>query len=150
VRRVWLEVIEQNESAYRLYEKLGYAVTRNVEVWSLPQDPSATGEALEVDVGIARARLRQLRSDREPWQRADATLDHFDDLRALWSEGSAAVFRMSGGNLSLLQVAGAAAEELLLALRSEGSVHVLNLPEGDPAAGPSASSAPTLSCASAR
>jgi GNAT superfamily N-acetyltransferase len=134
VRRVWLEVIEQNESAFRLYEKLGYAVTRNVAVWSLAHDPSATGDALEVDTGIARARLRQLRSEREPWQRADATLDHFDDLRALWSEGSAAVFRMTGGNVSLLQIAGDAAEELLLALRSEGPVHVLNLPEGDPVA----------------
>jgi GNAT superfamily N-acetyltransferase len=132
VRRVWLEVIEQNKSAYRLYEKLGYAVTRNVAVWSLPQDPSATGDALEVDVGIARARLGQLRREHEPWQRADATLDHFEDLRALWSEGSAAVFRVSGGNVSLLQIAGDAAEELLLALRSEGPVHVLNLPEGDP------------------
>jgi GNAT superfamily N-acetyltransferase len=132
VRRVWLEVIEQNESAYCLYEKLGYAVTRNVEVWSLSQDPSATGDALEVDVGIARARLGQLRREREPWQRADATLDHFDDLRAVWSERSAAVFRMSGGNVSLLQIAGDAAAELLLALRSEGPVHVLNLGEGDP------------------
>jgi GNAT superfamily N-acetyltransferase len=132
VRRVWLEVIEQNASACRLYEKLGYAVTRNVEVWSLPEDPAATGYALEVDVGIARARLGQLRRDREPWQRADATLDNFQDLRAVWSEGSAAVFRMSGGNVSLLQIAGDAAEELLLALRSEGPVHVLNLPGGDP------------------
>lgn len=134
VRRVWLEVIEQNESAFRLYEKLGYAVTRNVAVWSLAHDPSATGDALEVDTGIARARLRQLRSEREPWQRADATLDHFDDLRALWSEGSAAAFRMTGGIVSLLQIAGDAAQELLLALRSEGPVHVLNLPEGDPVA----------------
>lgn len=134
VRRVWLEVIEQNESAFRLYEKLGYAVTRNVAVWSLAHDPSATGDALEVDTGIARARLRQLRSEREPWQRADVTLDHFDDLRALWSEGSAAAFRMTGGNVSLLQIGGDAAEELLLALRSEGPVHLLNLPEGDPVA----------------
>jgi GNAT superfamily N-acetyltransferase len=132
VRRVWLEVIEQNESAFRLYERLGYAVKRNVEVWSLPQDPSAIGDALEVDAGIARARVRQLRSEREPWQRADATLDHFDDLRALWADGSAAVFRVASGSVSLLQVAGGAAEELLRALRSEGPVHVLNLPEGDP------------------
>jgi GNAT superfamily N-acetyltransferase len=132
VRRVWLEVIEQNESAYRLYEKLGYAVARTVEVWSLAHDASATGVVTDVDVGIARARLQQLRSQREPWQRADGTLDHLDDLRAIWTDGSAAVFRMAGANVSLLQVAGEAAEELLLALRSEGSVHLLNLPEDDP------------------
>jgi GNAT superfamily N-acetyltransferase len=134
VRRVWLEVIEQNESAYRLYEKLGYAVTRHVAVWSLPQDPAAGGVATDVDAGIARARIRQLRREREPWQRADATLDHFDDLRALWTDGSAAVFRMAGENVSLLQVAGDAADELLRALRSEGPVHVLNFPDGDPIA----------------
>jgi GNAT superfamily N-acetyltransferase len=134
VRRVWLEVIEENESAFRLYEKLGYAVTRNVEVWSLAHDASATGVVTDVDVGIARARLQQLRSEREPWQRADATLDHFDDLLGIWTDGSAAVFRMAGANVSLLQVAGEAAEDLLLALRSEGAVHILNLPESDPIA----------------
>ena len=35
VKNVWLEVIEQNDAAYRLYEKLGYDLVRWVEVWTL-------------------------------------------------------------------------------------------------------------------
>ena len=35
VKQVWLEVIEQNDAAYRLYEKLGYDLVRWVEVWTL-------------------------------------------------------------------------------------------------------------------
>ncbi|HKN63971.1 MAG TPA: GNAT family N-acetyltransferase, partial [Gaiellaceae bacterium] len=36
VERVWLEVIVENTSALALYEKLGYSVVQDVEVWTLP------------------------------------------------------------------------------------------------------------------
>ena len=35
VTRVWLEVIVENTGAFALYEKLGYVVTQDVEVWML-------------------------------------------------------------------------------------------------------------------
>ena len=35
VIRIWLEVLVQNEPAIKLYEKLGYAHVRDLEVWSL-------------------------------------------------------------------------------------------------------------------
>ena len=35
VKRLWLEVLVQNEPAIELYEKLGYAHVRDLEVWSL-------------------------------------------------------------------------------------------------------------------
>jgi ribosomal protein S18 acetylase RimI-like enzyme len=133
VRRVWLEVIEENESAYRLYEKLGYDVARHVEVWSLPQEDGEAA-AREIDAAAARERIGALRTSREPWQRADATLDHYDDLRGLEARGGAAVFRRAGGTLSLLQLAGDAAEELLQTLHAEAPVSMLNLPADDPAA----------------
>src|SRR4051794_35682927 len=59
--QVWLEVIEQNESAFRLYEKLGYEVARHVEVWTLAEDP-AHGSAREVPASEAHARIRELRT----------------------------------------------------------------------------------------
>src|SRR6266511_3965804 len=40
VTNIWLEVMEQNDPAYRLYAKLGYRIVREVEVWSLPAGPS--------------------------------------------------------------------------------------------------------------
>jgi len=132
VTNVWLEVMEQNDAAYRLYEKLGYTVVREVEVWSLPAG-EADGSARELPADEARARVRELRQEPEPWQRADGTLDHYDDLRGLESDGGAAVFRV-GGVLQLLQIAGDDVGELLRTLRGHGTVRVLNLPADDPTA----------------
>jgi ribosomal protein S18 acetylase RimI-like enzyme len=132
VTNVWLEVIAQNEGAFRLYEKLGYRVVREVEVWSLSDD-LPPGAAREVPADQARARVRELRRSREPWQRADATLDHYDDARGLETESGAALFRV-GSVVQLLQIAGGDAEEVLRTLRGHGTVSVLNLPADDPAA----------------
>jgi ribosomal protein S18 acetylase RimI-like enzyme len=132
VRNVWLEVIEQNESAYELYVKLRYRVVREVEVWSLAADADG-GAAREVPVADARARVTELRESREPWQRADGTLDNLDDLRGLVTEDGAAVFRRTSA-VQLLQIAGRGTDELLRTLRGFGNVSVLNLAVDDPAA----------------
>jgi GNAT superfamily N-acetyltransferase len=132
VTNVWLEVIEQNEAAYRLYEKLGYRLVREVEVWSLPAD-SSQGSAREVPAADARARVRELRRAHDPWQRADRTLEHYDDLRGLETDAGAAVFRVAGV-VQLLQIAGDDSQELLRTLRRHGTVSVLNLPADDAAA----------------
>jgi ribosomal protein S18 acetylase RimI-like enzyme len=132
VRNVWLEVIDRNESAFDLYVKLGYRVTRELEVWSLAAEPGSSS-ASEVPAAEAHRRIRELRKDREPWQRADGTLEHLDDLRGLVTDDGAAVFRVTGV-VQLLQIAGGGTEDLLSALRASGAVSVLNLPADDPAA----------------
>jgi ribosomal protein S18 acetylase RimI-like enzyme len=132
VTQVWLEVIDRNESAFQLYEKLAYRVVREVEVWSLSDEVPA-GTAREVPPARARARLRELRRAHEPWQRADATLDHYDDVRGLETESGVALFRV-GSVVQLLQIAGDDSEELVKTLRGHGTVSVLNLPAADPAA----------------
>jgi ribosomal protein S18 acetylase RimI-like enzyme len=132
VRNVWLEVIDANESAYELYLKLGYRVTRELEVWSLAAEP-VSSPSREVPAEEAHRRVRELRREREPWQRADGTLANLDDLRGLVTDDGAAVFRVTSA-VQLLQIAGAGAEELLRRLRALGTVSVLNLPADDPAA----------------
>jgi RimJ/RimL family protein N-acetyltransferase len=132
VTSVWLEVIEQNESAFRLYEKLGYRIVREVEFWSLSEELPG-GTAREVPAARARERVHELRRAREPWQRADATLDHYEDVRGLETESGAALFRVSSV-AQLLQIAGDDSEELVRTLRGHGTVSVLNLPAYDPAA----------------
>ena len=132
VTQVWLEVIEQNESAFRLYEKLAYRIVREVEVWSL-SDKVPEGTAREVPTAQAHARVRELRHAHEPWQRADATIDHYDDVRGVETESGAALFRVSSV-VQLLQIAGDDSEELVRTLRGHGTVSVLNLPADDPAA----------------
>jgi GNAT superfamily N-acetyltransferase len=133
VRRVWLEVIVENAGAFALYEKLGYRTVRDVEVWTLPLSGSEMSEADNASAENAHTRIRELRAGREPWQRADETLVHYGDARGLVSESGAAVYRQSGENVQLVQIAGEA-EPLLRALRTLGPVSILNLPEDDPAA----------------
>ena len=132
-RRVWLEVIVENTGAFALYEKLGYRTVRDVEVWTLPLSVSETSEAEDATPDVAHARIRELRAEREPWQRADGTLSHYDDLRGLVTNDGAAVYRQSGEHVQLMQMAGEPGP-LLEALRARGQVSILNLPQDDPAA----------------
>ena len=132
LRRVWLEVIVENTGAFALYEKLGYRTVRDVEVWSLPAALDDEIAVQEVTAAEAHARIRELRSWREPWQRADETLAHYVDARGLAHDDAAAVFR-PGATVQLVQLAGPA-EPLLRALRRLGPVSMLNLPAHDAAA----------------
>jgi GNAT superfamily N-acetyltransferase len=132
VRRVWLEVIVENTGAFALYEKLDYGTVRNVEVWSLPAAEENASTPREVPATEAHARIRELSSAREPWQRADDTVANYGDARGLATDDGAALFR-AGGAVQLLQLAGEA-EPFLRFLRGLGAVSVLNLPEDDPTA----------------
>jgi len=133
VARVWLEVIEQNEAAFRLYEKLGYEVERCVEVWTLSAE-LPQGSAREVPAERAHARVRELRTAREPWQRADGTVANLEDARGLETDGGAAVFRVSNA-AQVVQFAGDDLPELLRTLRGHGTVSMLNVPADGSAAG---------------
>jgi ribosomal protein S18 acetylase RimI-like enzyme len=132
VRRVWLEVIVENTGAFALYEKLGYRTVRDVEVWFLPDEAGDAG-ARQVPTADAHARIREQRAVREPWQRADETVENYGDCRGLLTDAGAAVYRQPGEHVQLLQLVGEA-EPLLRGLRSLGPVSLLNLPEEDPAA----------------
>ena len=134
LRQISLEVIEANEAAFRLYEALGYELTRWLEIGSLDEagEAAATGEQPWEQ---AHARIRELRTAPEPWQRDDDTLRHYDDLRGLATDTGAAVFRVSAdGRATVLQFAGddAAAEAVLTSLRGETPVTLFNVPAGDP------------------
>jgi ribosomal protein S18 acetylase RimI-like enzyme len=128
VRRVWLEVIVENAGAFALYEKLGYELVQDVEVWTLPAGESDHA-GREVPPAEAKARLPERH---EPWQRADGTLSHYDDVRGLVTDGGAMLFCVRS-TAQLQQYAGEP-EPLLRALRSFGDAYVLNLPADDPAA----------------
>jgi N-acetylglutamate synthase-like GNAT family acetyltransferase len=128
VERVWLEVIVENTSALALYEKLGYEVVQDVEVWTLP---AAAGDHAGRDVPMAEAKAR-LPERHEPWQRADGTLAHYDDVRGLVTDSGAMLFCVRS-SVQLQQYAGEP-EPLVHALRAVGDVYILNLPAEDPAA----------------
>jgi len=133
--QVWLEVIAENTSARALYEELGYGLVRDLVVWSLVG--GADGVAPEVPAAEAHAWIRAHRSGREPWQRDDASLARIDATpRGLAVDGAAAVVRVTGARVDVVQVAGGedALEMLLAGARTLGDrLGVLNLPAGDAA-----------------
>ena len=129
VERVWLEVIVENTGAFALYEKLGYELVQDVEVWTLP---AAEGEHAGREVPRAEAKA-QLPERHEPWQRADGTLAHYDDVRGLVTDTRRDALLRALVSAQLQQYAGEP-EPLLRALRTFGDVYVLNLPADDPAA----------------
>jgi ribosomal protein S18 acetylase RimI-like enzyme len=136
VERVWLEVIVENTQAVALYEQLGYTHVRELEVWSLP---GAAGEPAGCPAADAHAWIREHRDEREPWQRADASFEIDEGTLGLMVQDAAAVVRVSGDGVGVVQLAGrtaAALRELLSGARSLGeTLGVLNLPANHLAGG---------------
>jgi GNAT superfamily N-acetyltransferase len=138
-REMVLEVIVENAPAIALYEKLGFARTRELEVLSLAA-ATEHSEARETALGEGLKVVAASRGAREPWQRADETVANLarraSPPRAITVGGAAAVFSEDGDHVSLLQAAGDAAGLVALAaaLRSRGNVSALNFPTGEPVA----------------
>lgn len=132
---VSLEVLEGNVPALRLYERLGFVPVRMLEVWSWAGEaPASAAETAGVEE--AHAWIRAHRTAREPWQRDDPSLERMTPTESLVVAGGAALLRAGNGRVSVLQLAARdeeAAAELLAAARSRGTVHFVNVPEGDPA-----------------
>ena len=131
IEQLWLEVLVQNEPAIRLYEKLGYHVVRELEVWSLDDLVLQTHDvaAMPVADAVGRSPLRP------PWQRADAAVKRQEDARALVGADASLVYRSGNGVASILQAAGDAdAVRALIESLPDGTtgVRYLNGPEGDP------------------
>ena len=127
VRRVWLEVIVENTGAFALYEKLGYELVQDVEVWTLP---AAEGDHAAREVSATEAKA-QLPERHEPWQRADGTLAHYNDVRGLVTDRGAMLFCVRS-TAQLQQYTGEPGP-LVRALRTFGDAYALNLPAEDPA-----------------
>ena len=127
-RRMLLEVITQNEPAIALYEKLGFRRTRELAVLTLTA--AEGGQASDMSLPEARRLIAAARSAPEPWQRDDATVDNLDGVAAIAAEGAAAVYRMEGERVNLLQAGGEGAGELVAALRARGPILALSYPVG--------------------
>jgi ribosomal protein S18 acetylase RimI-like enzyme len=132
---VVLEVLVQNEPARKLYERLGFEPVRELEIVELV-GAGVASESAAAGVDAARRRIAALRTQPEPWQRADETLPRVPDLRALTVDDGAVIYRLAGGRASIVQLAASAdaARGLLAAILAEaGAVTWVNAPAGDPA-----------------
>lgn len=113
---VSLEVIEENVAASTLYEQLGFADTRLLEVWSLPEVAEVTVRSVE----SSPLSQRDL-----PWQRADASLPA--DYERLEVDGGAMLIK--GGNVLQLEARDLDAATALLSRGKQ--LTFVNVPEGD-------------------
>jgi GNAT superfamily N-acetyltransferase len=134
---VQLEVLEPNDGAFRLYDRLGFEPTRMLEVWRLDAEPPAS-VATPGDADEAAKWIRARRSRPEPWQREDESVAGNDHLEAFAvGERGRAIVRAVDGSVVVLQLVAEdveAATELLAAARLRGDVlSFTNVLEGDPA-----------------
>ncbi len=104
VRRVRLEVLEQNTAARALYRRIGFAPFRDVAVWRLASPPAARA-AVDADLDDALGVLTHAEAD-APWQRSPATVARLralgSPLRAAVSGTGRAVWARAGDSASLL------------------------------------------------
>ena len=130
-RELALEVITRNEPAIALYEKLGFRTIRELEVLTLTAAEDQ-GQASGLSLPDASRRIARARTEAEPWQRDDVTVANLPDAAALGTDRAAAIFRIEGGRVNLLQAGGEDLAELVTGLRLRGPILALNYPAGDP------------------
>jgi len=137
-KSVRLEVIEQNEAARRLYEKVGFEHERDLGVWILDSAPPRVTKAQPAAAADAHAWIKANRRSPEPWQRADETLDRMQArglaFEALTVDGQGAALYRGNGVLQLAARDDKAAAHLLAAVGAQGDgLRFVNVPAGDPA-----------------
>jgi len=135
---VRLEVIEQNQPARRLYEKLGFRRERDLNVWILDSAPPRVTKAQPADPAEAHAWIKANRPAQEPWQRADETLEHMRarglEFQALAMDGRGAALYRGNGVLQLAADDEKTAAHLLAAVGAQGDgLRFVNVPDGDAA-----------------
>jgi ribosomal protein S18 acetylase RimI-like enzyme len=130
-----LEVIVENAPAIALYEKLGFAHTRELEVLALPPVDSGGGAgAEEAPLDAVHALVRARREEPEPWQRDDDTVGALAGRepppQGLVAGDAAAIFRPGGEGVGLVQAAGGerGLQAIVAALRARGPVSAVNFP----------------------
>jgi GNAT superfamily N-acetyltransferase len=137
----WLEVIDGNARAIALYEKLGFAVGRELIVWTLPAGHGEAPPYRPVEPEHAQAWIAGHRLSPEPWQRADETLAAMGPLSAVLLEcggepAAAAVLHERADAVTVLQIAAidaSAAAGVLLAAAGGHALRLSNAPAGEPA-----------------
>jgi ribosomal protein S18 acetylase RimI-like enzyme len=128
---VWLDVLEQNHAARALYEKLGFAGSRRLLVFSLDGRTTPTSAWRPLPVDAAHAWIVAHRDGREPWQRADESLGHIraetGRLTAIATETNgeitaAVVYTEEPTSISILQIAARDQAVAVSALRAVAGV----------------------------
>jgi ribosomal protein S18 acetylase RimI-like enzyme len=121
LRRVQLEVITTNSRAIAVYERAGFARTRDLLILARPADvpaPAADpGAAWEAEPAALWPHAARLDMPAPPWQREPESLAAIPDLRGLAvgvpaSPEAFLVYRAGEAGASILTIAGASPDAL--------------------------------------
>lgn len=139
-REVWLEVLDANLSARRIYEAIGFETVRHLGVWTRParggDAPWPRAATFPMDAPGALAWIAPRRAPGAPWQRATATFErgllHYSALGLGDREapGAVVLFTTAPDVVDVMELVAdeaAHAETLLRALLALYPSHMLRM-----------------------
>ena len=130
IESFWLEVIEGNAGAERLYRKLGFDVTRKLECYRLDH-PSPDRSSCELsDFGTVMNAIQRYSTWEPTWQNATETISGSQLTSFLHEKGGA--FIGAGGLVHQIAASEPSAlEDLLAAAATVGSLTLVNVDSAD-------------------
>ena len=130
VKCFWLEVIEGNSSAERLYFRLGFRVERKLDCYTLEHPPSGQSDCRRVDWPTCSQTLQRFPSFRPSWQNSTQTLARTPLTCFIHDQGAVAVGQ--GGLVH--QIASETPKALLTlfaAAAANGPLRLINMDSND-------------------
>ena len=126
----WLEVIEGNSSAERLYDRLGFNVERKLDSYTLKHPAPELSGCRRVDLPTCSATLQRFSSWQPSWQNSNETIARTPITCFLHAHGAVAAGR--GGLIH--QIAAETTDTLqtlLAAAATEGLLRLINMDSED-------------------
>ena len=126
----WLEVIEGNSSAERLYGRLGFNLQRKLDSYTLRHPEPKLSGCRKVDWPTCRATLQRFSSWQPSWQNSSETITSTPLTCFLYDHGAVAVGQ--GGLIH--QIAAETPdtlEALLAAAATDGLLRLINMDSAD-------------------
>lgn len=126
----WLEVIEGNERAERLYRKLGFDVTRKLDCYRLDHPSPDPSTCERSDFGTVANAIQRNSTWKPTWQNATETISGSPLTSFLHEKGGAIIG--TGGLLHQIAASDISAlADLLAAAATVGSMTLVNVESSD-------------------
>ena len=132
IESFWLEVIEGNEGAERLYKKMGFDVTRKLDCYRLDHPSPDPSSCKLADFGTVANAIQRYSTWEPTWQNAKETISGLRLTSFLHEKGGAII----GAGGLVHQIAASepsALDDLLAAAATVGSLTLVNVDSSDSA-----------------